>query len=135
MSQPRLPGSSRTLSVHLAPMRGPEDQDQEHGVVYLVHDSIVPDADAVAVLAGCELLDARRSRVFGEPLHHGPNACLGLAGEPFEVAESGRLQLDAVVQTSESEVFLDALPRDALARFGEGRIGRRVVEPVLFLVT
>jgi len=122
------------LPVDLAPMGDSKNYDQQHCVANLVDDSMVPDSDPIAVQLSRELFYTRRPRVGGQAIHRGANASLNFEGKAFEVAQSGWAQLDLVGHPSESKIRLDTLPRNTFAWLGERRVGRGVIDPVLFFL-
>src|SRR3990172_2355402 len=89
------------------------DEDDEIPILNGVNDAIDAHSDAIVLLSPRQPLHAARTRIFGQRVDTGLEACLGLPWQVPQLTLCPRRKLYLVPHNrSEPEVRLDLLPRD-----------------------
>ena len=105
--------AAREPAVDVAPVRHPDDEDQQHLVLDPVDDAVVADTHPVEILGTLELLRARWARALGEPLQPGDDQPLNV---PVQLPDGacGAVLDDDPIGHLQSQVPLQFLERYGL---------------------
>lgn len=101
------------------------DQHEDRLVLHFVENSIIPDANAVGVLAAAKLSHSIRAWVIGERLNFSVNApqYQHVAGKGANVSLGGSGEFDSIDlagQLPQPELSPQRFVGDALIRLGQG---------------